>query len=316
MKKLIILFVGFIMVFNVVKAQDEADTAWKIRSDVSLMFSQAAFNNWAAGGENNITLNGFFNFYAGYIKGKSKWENFLGLAYGQSKTGEQEFRKNEDKIDFLSTYGLKAAEKWYYSANFDFKSQFAEGFDYHDGDPNPEKEKISNFLAPAYTSLGVGMEYRPFEFLSFYLSPATARWIIVNDQELADKGAFGVDAAEYSQYDSLGLPVLESKTKDGATSKFEFGAKFRMMFVKDIVKNVSLSTKLELFSNYLEDPQNIDVNWDTMINMKINEWLAASFGLQMLYDHDTPITDKDGNTGPRTQIKELLSVGLTYKFAN
>ncbi|MCD4682128.1 MAG: DUF3078 domain-containing protein, partial [Bacteroidales bacterium] len=237
---------------------------------------------------------------------KSKWENILVLAYGQSKVGKQDFRKNEDKIDFVSTYGLKAAEKWYYTANFDFKSQFAPGYDYHDDDPDLGKEKISNFLAPAFTSLGLGMEYRPYEFLSFYLSPATVRWIIVNDQELADKGAFGVDPAEY---DSLGVPVQkpEYKVKDGATSKFEFGAKFRMMFVKDIVKNVSLSTKLELFSNYLEDPQNIDVNWDTMINMKINEWLSASFGLQMLYDN---------NTVSETQIKEYLSVGLMYKFTN
>ncbi len=178
------------------------------------------------------------------------------------------------------------------------------------------KEKISNFLAPAYTSIGLGMEYRPLEYLSFYLSPATARWIIVNDQVLADKGAYGVDPAEYSQYDTLGMPVLESRTIAGATSRFELGAYFRMMFVKDIMKNVSLSTKLELFSNYLEDPQNVDVNWDTMINLKINDWLSTSFGFQMIYDDNTPITDNDGRTGPRTQIKEYLSVGLMYKFAN
>ncbi len=135
MKKLIIVFMGIILFAGVASAQDDADTAWKIKSDVSLMFSQTAFNNWAAGGDNNITLNGFFNFYAGYIKGKSKWENFLALAYGQSKVGKQDFRKNEDKIDFQSTYGYKAAEKWYYTANFNFKSQFAPGYDFHDDDP-------------------------------------------------------------------------------------------------------------------------------------------------------------------------------------
>jgi len=143
--------------------------------------------------------------------------------------------------------------------------------------------------------------------MSFYLSPVTARWIIVNDQNLADAGAFGVDPAET---DLTGNIIPGS----GKTSQFELGAYFRFLFVKDIIKNVNLSTKLELFSDYLENPQNIDVNWDTMINMKVNEWISASFGLQMMYDDNTPIADKDGKIGPRTQIKELLSVGLTYKI--
>jgi len=314
MKKITLILSGILLVSILANGQEEkADTAWTINSDISLMFAQSSFTNWAAGGDNNITLNGFFNFYAGYEKGKSKWENMLGLAYGQSRIGEQEFRKNEDKIDFLSNYGLKAAEKWYYSANFNFKSQFADGYDFHE-DTIP-KEKISGFMAPGYISLGLGMEYRPFEYMSFYISPATVRWIIVNDQDLADAGAFGVEGAEYAM-DSLGMPDLSMKLKDGETVRNEFGAYFRFLFVKDIFKNVNLSTKLELFSNYIENPENIDVNWDTMIGLKVNDWLSASFGLQMIYDDNTPITDKDGNTGPRTQIKQLFSVGLTYKVSN
>ena len=129
MKKLLLIFLAFFLVAGV-HAQDEADTAWKVSGDVSLMFSQSSFTNWAPGGDNNMTLNGFFNYYAGYFKGKSKWETLLGRAYGQSKTGEQGWRKNEDKIDLLSTYGLKASSKWYYSANFSFRSQFAEGFEH------------------------------------------------------------------------------------------------------------------------------------------------------------------------------------------
>jgi len=305
MKKIKILLPVFVFFGIITNAQSDADTAWKIKSDVSLMFSQASFTNWAAGGENNITLNGYFNFYAGYIKGKSKWENILGLAYGQNKTGSRDFRKSEDKIDFLSNYGLKASDKWFYAVNFNFKSQFAEGFDYHAD--TMDKTKISNFLAPAYLSLGIGMEYRPFDFMSFYLSPATSRWIIVNDQELADAGAFGVEAAYINE---SGDSIAGEKTK------FETGAYFRFLFVKDIIKNVNLSTRLELFSDYLKDPQNIDVNWDTMIKMQVNSWLAASVGMLMLYDNDTPVKDKDGNTGPRTQIKEILSIGITYKIAN
>ena len=104
MKKILLLLAGLAFIVSL-SAQDDADTAWTVNTDVALMFSQTYFNNWAPGGENNLTFNGFFNFYAGYHKGKSKWENMLGLAYGQSKLGEQDFRKAEDKIDFSSTYG-------------------------------------------------------------------------------------------------------------------------------------------------------------------------------------------------------------------
>ena len=304
MKKLTLLLIGFLLFGFISKAQNDADTAWKTGGDFSLMFSQSSFTNWAAGGENNLTFNGYVNLFAKYEKGKSKWENMLSLAYGQTKTGNQDYRKSEDKIDFLSAYGIKAADKWYYTANFNFKSQFAEGYNYHED--SIAREKISNFLAPAYISFGLGMEYRPHDYMSFYFSPATARWIIVNDTLLASKGAFGVEKAYVDD---------NGKYVPGETSKFEFGAYFRFMFVKDIFKNVNLSTKLELFSDYLDNPQNVDVNWDTMINMSINSWLMASFGLQMIYDDNTPITDKDGNIGPRTQIKQLLSVGLNYKFS-
>lgn len=307
MKKLLLLIIGITFISGVY-AQDDADTSWKVSGDVSLMFSQSSFTNWAPGGENNINMTGFFNYYAGYFKGKTKWETMLALAYGQSKTGEQGYRKNEDKIDLQSTLGIEASSKWYYTANFNFRTQFAEGFDYNDDVDSLPVVKISNFLAPAYTSLGLGMEYRPKSFFSLYLSPITARWIIVNDEDLANAGAFGMEPAEYDAMGNL--------LKAGETSRFEFGAYFRLLFVKDIAKNVNLNTKLELFSDYTRSPENIDVNWDTQINLKVNNWLSAMFGFVLVYDDDTPITDKDGNVGPRTQIKQLLSVGLSYNFKN
>ncbi|MCB0804644.1 MAG: DUF3078 domain-containing protein [Bacteroidales bacterium] len=308
MKKIVLIF-SVVLITGILHAQD-ADTAWKVNGDFSVLFSQSSFTNWAPGGENSVNINSLFNFYVGYEKGKSKWENFLNLAYGQNKTGELGWRKGEDKIDFQSTYGLKAADKWYYTANLNFKSQFAEGFDYHDDDPNIGKEKISNFMAPGYISAGLGMEYKPVEYMSFYLAPVTARWIIVNDQELANAGAFGVEKAEYDQFDST--VVLA----EGENVRQEFGAYFRFLFVKDIMKNVNYNTKLELFSDYTREPGNIDVNWDNTITMTVNKWINANFSFQVVYDHDTPILDKDGKTGPRTQFKEVLSVGLAYKFAN
>lgn len=306
MKKLLFLLAGLVLSIGVY-SQDDADTAWKVSGDVSLMVNQSSFTNWAPGGDNNLNLTGFFNGYAGYYKNKTKWETILGLAYGQTKTGKQDFRKNEDKIDLQSTLGIEATEKWFYTLNFNFKSQFAKGYDYHDDVDTLDPVKISNFLAPGYTSLGIGMEYRPKTFMSLYISPITARWIFVNDQDLADVGSFGVEPAYIDDQGNF-VP--------GEKSRFEFGAYFRFLFVKDIAKNVNLNTKLELFSDYTRKPGNIDVNWDTQINLKVNDWLSAMFGLAMVYDHDTPIVDKDGNEGPRLQIKEVLSVGLTYRFKN
>ena len=289
------------------KAQD-ADTAWKINSDISLMMSQTSFTNWSSGGENSLTFNGYFNFYAGYQKGRVKWENMLGLAYGQTKTGDFEFRKNEDKIDFASIYGIETSDesKWYYTAAFNFKSQFAEGYDYPDG-VDSTKIKISNFLAPAYTSLGLGMEYRPYDYMSFYLSPITARWIIVNDQDLADAGAFGVEPAYVNESGDL---------VHGEKLKSEFGAYFRFIFSKELTKGIKFSTKLELYSDYLQNPQNIDVNWDSMFDFTIKSWLSANFGWQLVYDDDTPIILSDGGSGPRTQFRQVLGIGLTYKVSN
>jgi len=306
MKKIIMILSGVLLVVVLAKGQDKTDSTWRIKNDISLMFAQTSFTNWAAGGTNNITLNGFYNFYAGYFKGKSKWETILGLAYGQSKTGDEDFRKGEDKIDFLSTYGLEAAKKWYYSLNFNFKSQFANSYEYYSGDTLP-RQKISGFMSPGYISIGAGMEYRPHEYMSFYLSPITARWVVVNDTTLANEGSFGVEPA-YVNDEGVYVP--------GETIKNEFGAYFRFIFTKDIWKNVNLNTKLELYSDYLDNPQNIDVNWDTKIGFKVNEWLSASFGLQLIYDNNTPITDKDGNTGPRTQVMELFSLGFAHTFTN
>ncbi len=306
MKK-IVLIVLFGLGVSCLQAQ-EADTAWKVSSDISLLMSQSSFTNWSAGGENTLTLNGYFNFYAGYIKKRVKWETLLGLAYGQTKTGDFEFRKSEDKIDLSSTYGIRTSEtsKWYYEALFNFKSQFAPGYDYPDK-VDSSKVKISNFLAPAYTSIGLGMEYRPFEYLSLYLSPITARWIIVNDQDLADAGAFGVEPAYINEMGDL---------VHGEKVKSEFGAYFRFIFVKDLTKGIKFSTKLELYSDYIKNPQNIDVNWDSMFDFTINNWLTANFGWQVVYDDDTPIILSDGGTGPRTQFRQVLGIGVTYKVKN
>jgi hypothetical protein len=263
--------------------------AWKNGGKFALNFSQSSLTNWAPGGQNSLALNSFFNYFADYTKGKSLWENRLDLAYGLLKQGDEDIRKSDDKIDFSSKYGRQATKTWYYAALLNFKSQFSEGYNYPD-----DSTIISRFLAPGYLSIGVGMDWKPKDYFSFYLSPATARWIIVNDDKLSDAGAYGVDP--------------------GDKVRTEVGAMARLEFMKDIIKNVNLKSKLELFSNYLDQPQNIDVYWDNMFVMTINKYLSASLNLTLAYDDNLRITDKDGKTGPRTQFKEVLGIGFTYAF--
>jgi hypothetical protein len=289
MKNLITLIV--MAVFLSPLSGQNADTVkfWKKGGQFALNFSQVSLTNWIQGGENSIAVNSFLNLYATYAKGKSIWDNKLDLAFGTVKSGDQGFRKSDDKIDFSSKYGFQAAKKWYYSALLNFRSQITAGYKYPD-----DSTIISKFLAPAYITAGIGIDYKPVDYFSAYFSPVTGRLVIVNDKVLSDAGAFGVDAGK--------------KVKSG------FGAALRIEFAKDIITNVNLKTKLELFSDYLDHPENIDVYWDVFIAMKINKWLAANLNTTLAYDSNTMITDKEGNTGPRTQFKEVFGVGLTYMF--
>lgn len=292
-----------------------ADTIryWKKGGLIGLNFSQSSFTNWAAGGENSLSVTSLVSLFANYKKDKDSWDNTLDLAYGMLQTGAAPLRKNEDKIDFSSKYGRYAFLKhWYYTALVSFKSQFADGYNY----PN-DSVVISHFMAPGYLLGSLGMDYKTTDnSFSLFLSPLTWKTIFVNDQKLADAGAYGVDKAEYDSV--AGVYVM---VKHGATITNQFGGYLKMTFKKDIFKNVNFATKLELFSNYLKNPQNIVVNWETLIGLKVNKFLSASISTNMIYDNDIPVPVKreingvtvDG-TGPRLQFKEVLAIGFSYKF--
>jgi opacity protein-like surface antigen len=309
MKRLLLTISTIAAISSSSMAQDAAavDTSWKTGGIIGLNFTQVSLSNWAAGGQNSISGIALFNYYANYSKGKNIWDNSIDLGYGLTQNGDADPIKSEDKIDLATKYGRYAFKHWYYSALLGFKSQFTPGYNYPD-----DSTKISNFLAPAYITLALGMDYKPNDNFSVMIAPITGRIIIVNDQDLADAGAYGVDPAEYNE--------LFEKVKDGEKMRTEFGASIRALYKKDIIENVNLQTKLELFSNYLEDPQNIDVNWEVLISMKVNKYITATLATQLIYDDNTIIAvdnNSDGiidEAGPRTQFKEVLGVGFSYKF--
>ncbi|MBL0342601.1 MAG: DUF3078 domain-containing protein [Bacteroidetes bacterium] len=307
MKRVYILFVAMLMSYSSFAQEAAVDTSWKRSGIFGLNFTQVSLSNWAAGGQNSISGIALFNYTANYAKGKNNWDNVIDIAYGLTQNGKDDAIKSEDKIDLATKYGRHAFKHWYYTALLGFKTQFSKGYNY----PN-DSVKISNFMAPAYFTIALGMDYKPNDNFTLLIAPVTGRITIVNDQDLADAGAFGVDAAEYN---ALGV-----KTKDGETSLYEFGALLKAVYKKDVLENVTLMTKLELFSNYIDNPQNVDVNWEVLISMKVNKYITATLSTQLIYDDNTILTidnNSDGiidESGPRTQFKEVLGVGLAYKF--
>jgi hypothetical protein len=298
MKKILLSLVG-IGLFLSAQAQNPepaaADTSktWKFGGATSINFSQVALANWAAGGENSYSLNGLLNLQANYRKNRSIWENSLDLGYGIIKQGEREVRKTDDKLDFSSKYGYKTGSNWYYTAALNFKTQFDKGYKYNEGEDT--KREISKFMAPAYLLASLGMEYKPGEAFYLFISPLTGKSTFVLDDSLSNAGAFGVDP--------------------GKNMRNEFGGFIKMGFTKDIWENVTLNSKVDLFSNYAEEPQNIDVNWEVLISMKVNKFLSANINTQLIYDDDTKYIDDQGiEHGARVQFKEVLGIGLSYKF--
>lgn len=290
MKKGIILGLG-LMIGSLSFAQDNADKVWTFKGVTGLNASQTALVNWSAGGNNTVALNGFLNVSANYKKERYFWNNNFTTEYGTTYTKSNGWVKSVDRLQLTTTFGYQIAKKWYLASLVDFKTQYDKGYD------SPDDENyMSKFMAPGYLNISVGFDYKPNSALSVYLSPINAKMTFVADKYLSDMGAFGV-------------------TK-GKRLKVEAGALARGTYTKEIMENVTLITKLELFSAYNNHFGNIDVNWENIINMKVNKFLNANIHTNLVYDNDVKEFDAAGNVikGPRVQFKEMIGVGIAYNF--
>lgn len=285
-------FVILFFTFSGVIAQEAQDTSyWKVSGLVSVNISQISFSNWIGGGKNSVSGVGLFDYNAIYQKEKIQWDNTLKTGYGLLKEGADQAVKTDDKLELNSKLGVQMKnEHLLYSTFANFLTQFANGYKY----PNTT-DKISTLFAPAYLTLATGFDYQPSESFSLFFTPVSGKFTFVTDEGLSAAGAFGVEP--------------------GKKVRAEMGAIVKSEFKTPVVKNVDLATTLTLFSNYFNKPQNIDVNWDIALNMKINDFLSANLLTNLIYDHDILIPiDDEGNTGRRVQLKQLFGVGLSYKF--
>lgn len=283
-----------------------ADTThgWKRGGVISVNMAQTSLTNWSAGGQNSVAVNGLFSGYASYRKGKSVWDNTLDLGYGILKQGKGTSpMKTDDKVEFTSKYGRQAFSNFYWAGLLNFKTQMAPGYKYPD-----TENKISNLFAPAYMLVALGLDYKPNAYFSAFIAPITAKYTFVTDDKLSAAGAFGVKPGEKTLSETGGyLRAIYSKND----------------FKGEFMKNISFTTKIDLFSNYGKNPQNIVVSWETLLAMKVNKYISASFNTHLMYDDKIKIPfDKNGDgtiatgeaVGSKIQFKEILGVGFSYTF--
>lgn len=272
--------------------KDPADTSkknWRKGGIYSLNVSQASLTNWAAGGDEfSLAVNSLLSMYAFYQKEKHSWDNTFDFNLGYVKSTSIGGRKNDDRFDLLSKYGYALNSKLNLAGLVNLRSQFFKGYSFGN-----VKTLSSNFMAPGYLLVSAGLDYKPNKALSIYVSPLTARWVIVRDTALSNKGAYGVTP--------------------GKKSNLEIGAFASINYLKEISKNITYKARLDLFSNYRRNPQNVDLFMSNILNVKLSKVLSATWGVDLIYDDDVKLFGPN-KTSPALQVKSLVGIGLLVKF--
>jgi hypothetical protein len=289
MKKItfIFYFLGLVVVAqnkpNDIPTMAKDSSYWKKSGTFTFLANQSTFDNWQAGGQSNFSGNLGVNYDFNYKKEDLSWTNKIIVAYGITKIKNQPEQKTDDRIEFMSTAGKRAGGNWHYSVFFNFKTQMDAGLDPKTGLRN------SQLFSPAFFQLGPGMLWKKNENLRVNIAPATSRLIVVNSKFTAEllpgESSFGVG--------------------HGETTRFEFGSALNAYYKFKIMQNVSVENILNLYSNYLEDPQNIDLDYQLNIVMTINKYLSTNFAFQSIYDD---------NAFRGFQTRQVIGLGINYTF--
>lgn len=279
------------------KFSDDNDSTqlWRVNGSINIGFSQVELINWAPGGNDVVGLNAIGFLKAAYKKDRLSWINIVDLGYGTQKVGNDGFRKNDDRLEINSQLNYQASKHWYYSVMMNFRSQMGKGFEF----PNDStKVLVSKFLNPGFLTVGIGMDYKPTEWFNLFLSPITSKTVFITNNTKFDPTRYGIDPGDH---------VFQNA-----------GAFLSARVVKEVFKNVTVNTQLNLFSNYLENPENVDVNWLTSINLKVNKFLSVAILTELVYDDDTFVPKKivEGEVvkGKGVQFREVLTIGIGYQF--
>lgn len=268
--------------------------AWTLKGNGSFGFTQTSLSNWAKGGESATALLMMSKYDANYSKKKVKWENSGEFRYGISKSKTRGLEKNDDKIEFQTRFGYSAFKKWYYTAEANFRTQVARGYTY------PEMTKpISAFMAPGYLTMSIGLDYKPNKNFSLFLAPFTSKTTYVKDTALINPTTYGLE------------PGTKKLWEPGIIVK----ANWKQALSDDII----YETKGEFFNNYMHTFQKFAFEWEQILTMRVNRLINAKIMTELIYDYNTkfPILDANGlevGRTPKWQFKELLTIGLSYRF--
>ena len=310
---------------------------WTNSLKTNVNVGQTSLNNWAAGGDNTVSFAGFVDGNANYAKDEMFWNNRLQLDYGFLYASSKPIlQKNTDRIYLESKWGYKteSMKNLYFSANYDFKSQFTTGYDYNtpeslvDANGNQlEGEALkqawkdarglkSGFLAPAYTNLALGIDYKPANWLSVNLAPLTGGYVIVQDEALRKSYSMHLKK-EYEGKGEADMPTDGSQYK---SSRFELGAQVKVDAAVNVNDNFKYSTQVVLFYNYLGGQKCPRINWDNRVDWKLAKYFSLTFTTNMIYDDTIMIVNPndvaefpDGRA--RVQFKQSLAFGFTYTIA-
>lgn len=273
--------------------RDAADTVpwmWVKGGSVALNGTQGSLRNWAAGGDKfSLAINSYVNYYVFYRNGRQNWDNNLDFNFGLLQSTSTGTRKNDDRLDVLSKYGYNFDGKWFLTGLFNFRTQFFDGYNYS----SESKTLSSTFLSPAYVLTSLGFDFKPSAKFSAFISPVTSRWVIVASKKLANKGLYGVDSGRHAIN--------------------EFGAFASINVLRPMTNNVSYKGRLDLFSNYRNSAQNVDVFFTNYFSFKINRYLAATYNLDIIYDDDLRLFGKEGKS-PSLQLKSLIGLGFSMRL--
>jgi hypothetical protein len=283
---------------------------WLQKNKLGLDLSEVAFVNWNAGGSNSISGLLGFESSANYKDKFFYWKNNINIRYGINKQENRELRKTDDLFEINSNLGYQPDKfsRWFYSARFNFRTQLANGYKY------PKKDTpISRLMAPGYLFFGGGMEYgKHVDELSFYFSPFTLKTTFVLDDDLANAGAFGVDPAIL---DSEGNVIIE-----GDKIRSEFGVLVTNSYEMEVAENINMQNQVSLYSDYVNNFGNVDIDWRINFDFKVNSFVKATFGSHLKYDDDVKTTEPSviegefDEAGAKIQWKQFLGVGFAVNF--
>ena len=279
-----------------VNAQDADSVTVKKSGSWGINFANVGLSNWAGGGESSIAIGTVFNTSLERVKGGSTWRNQFDFALGGAKVGEQDFRKTDDAIILLSQYSKQIKSNLSWSITGILRTQLLIGNSFSTDNTGAEvTTKISNFMAPGYLSLNLGLDHKIGEHLSISFAPAAGKFTFVMDDELSDAGAFGVDPGE--------------------KIRSEFGTNFLAVLDIPIMENITFKSNLNFFTAY-DSFGNVDTNWETLLVMKINKWFNATFGTQLIYDDDIliQVSDDPVEFDRRIQFKHVLNFGANFSL--